>query len=416
MTRPALTWCGLAAVFFLHAAQALAADWPQWRGPKRDGLSTETGLLKAWPTNGPALLWKSTGLGGGYSTPSLVGGRIYGGGYRGEDDMVWCLDAKDGKEIWSVRAGSAVRNIGYPEGPRATPTVDGERLYMLGAGGQLICLATADGKEIWRKQFKGDFGGRLMSVWGFSESLLVDGNKLVCTPGSTKGTIVALDKKTGDVLWQSGDFTDKAAYASLIIATIGGVRQYIQLTDASVAGVADADGRLLWRADRKGKTAVIPTPIYHDNHVFVASGYGVGCNLFKITPDGKEFKVEEVYANTDLVNHHGGVVLVGEHLYGHSDTKGWVCMEFKTGKLVWNKGGVGKGSVVYADGRLYTRSEGRKGTVALVEATPEGYKETGRFDQPDRSGRESWPHPVVSDGKLYLRDQDLLFCYDVKQK
>ena len=396
------------------AASASADDWPQWRGPERTGKSKETGLLKSWPTGGPKQVWKTTGLGGGYVTPSVARGRIFGSGYRGSDEFVWALGETDGKEIWSVKTSGAERNIGYPEGPRSTPTIDGDSLYTLSAGGVFTCLSTADGKQRWRKDFKNDFGGRMMSGWGFSESPLVDGDKVICTPGGTKGTIVALNKNTGAVLWQTSDFTDRAAYASIIAAEIGGIRQYVQLTDRNVIGVSANDGRVAWRTPRSGQTAVIPTPIYHDNHVFVTSGYGAGCNLFQITSDSGAFKATQVYANKDMVNHHGGVVLVGDHLYGHSDSRGWVCMEFKTGKVVWTSRGVGKGAVSFADGMLYTRSEGRAGTVALVEATPTGYKEHGRFDQSDRSNKNSWPHPVIANGKLYLRDQDVLLCYDIK--
>jgi outer membrane protein assembly factor BamB len=396
-------------------ASAASFDWPQWRGPDRTGISRETGLLKSWPPEGPALVWKATGLGGGYSTPSVANGKIFGSGYRGQDEFAWALDATSGKEIWSVRTAVAERNVGYPEGPRGTPTIDGELLYALGAGGNFVCLETATGKQRWQKNFKSDFGGRMMSGWGFSESPLVDGEQVVCTPGSAKGTVLALNKKTGEVLWQSQEFTDKAAYASLTFVEIGGVKQYIQLTDQHLAGIAAKDGNLLWRARRPGRTAVIPTPIFHDNHVFVTSGYGVGCNLFKITADQGTFKAEEVYANKDMANHHGGVVLVGEHLYGHSDGKGWVCMEFKTGKVVWSNRGVGKGAVSFADGMLYTRGEGGAGTIALVEATPVDYKESGKFNQPDRSNKNSWPHPVIANGKLYLRDQDVLLCYNVKK-
>ncbi len=415
MLRPSLLSTSL---FFTVTSliSTAAGDWPQWQGPHRDSVSTETGLLQQWPAGGPPLIWKATALGGGYSTPSIAAGRIYGMSYRGEDEMVWALDDAAGRQIWVSRTGPAERGVGYPEGPRATPTLDGDLLYTLGAGGNLACLETASGKLRWQKSFKQDFGGRMMSGWGYSESPLVDGDKLVCTPGALKGTIIALNKKTGDLIWQSKGFTDKSAYSSLIIAEIGGVRQYIQLTDASVAGVAADDGRLLWRAPRKGETAVIPTPIFYDNHVYVTSGYRVGCNLFKITFAGGAFKAEEVYASKDMQNHHGGVVRIGEYLYGHSDSKGWICQEFKTGKVVWQNPGVGKGSVGYADGHLYLRSEGSKGTIALVAATPEGYKEQGRFDQPDRSRQNSWPHPVIANGKLYLRDQDLLLCYDVKKK
>jgi outer membrane protein assembly factor BamB len=396
------------------SATAASFDWPQWRGPERDGKSKETGLLKSWPAAGPRLVWKTTGRGGGYVTPSVANGRLFGAGYRNNDEYVWALNEKDGKETWSVKTSGAERNIGYPEGPRATPTIDGDSLYTLSAGGVFSCLSTADGKQVWRKDFKNDFGGRMMSGWGFSESPLVDGDQVVCTPGGTKGTIVAMNKKTGAIIWQTSDFTDRAAYASLIAAEIGGVRQYIQLTDKNVVGVSAKDGKLLWRASRPGRTAVIPTPIFHDDHVFVTSGYQVGCNLFKISKDDGAFKATEVYANHEIENHHGGIVLVGEYLYGHSDSRGWLCMEFKTGKVMWTNKGVGKGSVSFADGMLYARSEGRAGTVALVEATPDGYKEHGRFDQPDRSTKNSWPHPVIANGKLYLRDQDVLLCYDIK--
>jgi outer membrane protein assembly factor BamB len=400
---------GLALVTSLQAG-----DWPQWRGPNRDGKSTDTGLLKQWPEGGPKQVWKATDLGGGYSTPSVSQGRVFGSGYKGEDEYVWALDAKTGKEVWSTKTGPAEKKVGYPEGPRSTPTIDGDSLYTLSAGGNLMCLDTATGKERWQKDLKKEFGGRMMSGWGFSESPLVDGDKVVCTPGSVNGTVLALNKKNGETIWQSKELTDKSAYASLMIANFGGVRQYVQLTDAHVAGIAAADGRLLWQADRRGRTAVIPTPIISEEHVYVTSGYNVGCNLFKVTKSGENFKAEEVYANQNMINHHGGVILVGEHVYGHSDKGGWTCQDLKSGDVVWTNAGVGKGSISFADGFFFIRSEGSKGTVALIEASPKGYKEHGRFEQPERTKKQSWPHPVIADGKLYLRDQDTLFCYEVK--
>lgn len=403
---------GMLSLALISSLQA--GDWPQWRGPNRDGKSTDTGLLKEWPEGGPKQAWKATGLGGGYSTPSVSNGRIFGSGYRGNDEYVWALDAGTGKEIWSTKTGPAEKNVGYPEGPRSTPTIDGNSLYTLSAGGQLVCLDASNGKEQWHKDLKKDFGGRMMSGWGFSESPLVDGDKVVCTPGSLKGTVLALNKKTGETIWQSQDFTDKSAYSSLMIANFGGVRQYVQITDAHVVGISAEDGKLLWQADRRGRTAVIPTPIVTEDHVYVTSGYNVGCNLFKISKDGSAFKAEEVYANQNMVNHHGGVILVGNHVYGHSDKGGWTCQDLKSGDVEWTNTGVGKGSISFADGFFYIRSEGSKGTVALIEASPKGYKEHGRFDQPDRTKKQSWPHPVIANGKLYLRDQDNLFCYDLK--
>jgi len=289
-------------------------------------------------------------------------------------------------------------------------------VYALGQHGDLVCVEIASGKQVWKKSLAKDFGGRIMSGWGFAESPLIDGDHLIVTPGSMKGTIAALNKKTGEPVWFSKDFTDKAAYSSLIVEEFGGQRQYMQLTDASVAGVSAKDGALLWKAPRAGKTAVIPTPIFHDGVLFVSSGYGVGCNAFKITPKNGAFSAEQIYANGELQNHHGGLIRIGEYVYGHSDKSGLTCMEMKTGKVMWTNPSVGKGSLACADGNLYLRAEGGKGTVALIEASPEGYKEKGRFDQPDRAKENSWPHPVISHGKLYLRDQGVLLCYDIKAK
>ena len=396
--------CLLAASWFCSAA-----DWPQWRGPHRDGSSTETGLLKQWPADGPKLLWKASGLGAGFATVAVVGDRIFTAGDLGESSFVIALNRADGSLLWKAALG---KPGGGPPGPRGSPTV-GDLVYELGQQGDLVCLEAATGKELWRKQLRNDFGGKC-GGWQYSESVLVDGDRVICTPGGDKGTLLALDKKTGALLWRTTDWKDSAEYSSPIVETIGGVRQYLQLTGQSVAGVAVESGKVLWRAQRPGRTATVPTPIYHDNQVYVASGYGVGCNLFKITAKDGEFSTAEGYANKNMVNHHGGVILLGDHLYGFSDGKGWVCQDFKTGQVAWSNNGVGKGAIAYADGHFYCRSEGGKGTVALIEATPEAYKETGRFDQPDRSKSQSWPHPVVIGGRLYLRDQGLLLCYDVR--
>jgi outer membrane protein assembly factor BamB len=390
-------------------------DWYQWRGPNRDGLSPDTGLLKQWPSGGPPLAWKITGVGAGFSSVSIVGDRVYTMGDLADGAYLIALNLADGKPVWQCRIGETGASGGYP-GPRCTPASDGTLVFALGQFGEFLCAEAATGKEKWRKDLKKEFGGKMMSGWGYSESPLLDGDLVVCTPGGSKGTLLALKKATGDTVWQSAEFTDRAAYASLVPAEIGGVRQYLVLTDASVAGIAAKDGKRLWRAARKGATAVIPTPIYKDGLMFVASGYGIGCNAFKVTADGGEFKAEEVYSGKQVQNHHGGIVLVGEHLYELDDSGRLKCVEFKTGKEVWADRCVGKGSIAYADGHLICRSEGRAGALALVEATPEGYKEKGRFDQPDRSKRESWPHPVIFGGRMYIRDQDVLLCYDVKAK
>jgi outer membrane protein assembly factor BamB len=393
-------------------SEASAAEWPQWRGPNRDNLSRETGLLKEWPEGGPPLAWKAKGIGRGYSTVSVAGGRIFTMGDGGDASYVHALSPDGGRRLWSAKVGKPGGD--YP-GTRSTPTVDGGRVYALGQHGDLVCLDAASGREQWRKSFTKDFGGKMMSGWGYAESVLVDGDHVVCTPGGPKGTIVALDKDTGKTVWRTKGFTDSAAYCSIVVAEIGGVRQYVQMTDAGVVGVAADGGKVLWRAPRKGETAVIPTPLVKGELVFVSSGYGVGCNLFRITPtSGGKLNAEQVYQNNEMENHHGGMVVVGDHVYGSSDPGILKCVELKTGKEVWHDRSVGKGSVAYADGNLYLRGEA--GPVALVEATPAGYREKGTFEQPDRSHDAAWPHPVVAGGKLYLRDQDVLLCYDVKAK
>jgi outer membrane protein assembly factor BamB len=398
-------------------AVAAPGDWPQWRGKNRDGRSTESGLLKQWPEAGPPLVWKATGLGLGYATVSLVGDRVFTMGDKGDVNYVVALNRADGKQLWTTQVGKAgAPGWGGFAGPRCAPTVVGERLFAVGQYGEVVCLDAASGQELWSQNYARDFGGQLPE-WGYTGMPLVDGDQVILTPGGPRGNLAAVSTQTGDLRWQSKDFTDGLHYSSPILAEIGGVRQYIQLTDASVAGIAAADGRLLWRAARKGSTAVIPTPIYHDHHVYVSSGYGAGCNLFKITVDGGQFSAQPVYANKVMTNHHGGVILVGQHLYGHSDGKGWTCQDFLTGEAVWQeKGKLGKGSLVFADGLFYLRQEDGPGTVAIIEATPEGYRERGRFNQPDRTDKNSWSHPVVAGGRLYIRDQDVLLCHDVRAK
>jgi outer membrane protein assembly factor BamB len=397
---------GIASVF---------GDWPQWRGPNRDGHSADTGLLKKWPDGGPKLEWKATGLGAGYTSVSVVGNRLFAMGDLGDSNFLIAIDGKNGQILWKTKVGKAgAPGWGGFAGPRCTPTVDGDLVFAVGQYGEVLCADTATGAEVWRKDYIKDFGAKLPE-WGFSGMPLVDGEKLIMAPGGEEGDLVALEKKTGSLIWRSKDLADGIHYSSPILVEIGGVRQIIQLTDAHVAGIRVTDGELLWQAERKGSTAVIPTPIYHDGKVYVTSGYGAGCNLFAVSEDNGKFSATQSYANKLMLNHHGGVVLVDKHLYGFSDGKGWTCQDFETGKDVWRKQGkLGKGSLVYADGLLYLRAEDGSGTVALIEATPDGYKEVSRFDPPDRSEKNSWPHPVVTGGRLYLRDQDVLQCYDVK--
>ncbi|OGV56601.1 MAG: hypothetical protein A2X45_15345 [Lentisphaerae bacterium GWF2_50_93] len=405
---------GVAGLVLAFSSVQAQNDWPQWRGPDRNDLSKEKGLLKEWPANGPELKWKATDLGAGFSGVSVVKGKIFTMGDIDGACQLMAFAEDTGKKLWSTKVGAVGGGGGYP-GPRCSPAVEGESVIALGQFGDLVCAEVATGKEVWRKNLVKDFGGKLPK-WGYAESPLVDDGKVFCTPGGKEGSIVALDAKTGATLWRSKDYTDDPHYTSLILETISGQKQLIHLSPANVVGVDIKDGKLLWKAAREGKTAVVPTPVYADNQVFVTSGYGVGCTAFKITKDANGFKAEQVYANKDMVDHHGGVILLDGYVYGHSDSKGWVCMDFKTGQVAWANKGVGKGAIGYADGNFYIRGEGGKGTIALIEANPKAYTEKGRFDQVDRSDKNSWPHPVIANGRLYIRDQGVLLCYDVKGK
>jgi len=402
-------------IALISSAAFAAANWPQWRGPDRTDVSKETGLLKKWPEGGPKVVWLNKDAGLGYSGYAIVGDTLYTMGARGGEQLI-AVNVKDRSEKWKADIGPVYGNK-WGDGPRGTPTVDaaGGHVYTLGGQGNLICAALADGKVVWKKTMK-ELGGGTPG-WGYCESVLVDGDQVVCTPGGSKGAIAALNKKTGEVIWQSTEFTDGAQYASIIAADHNGARQYIQLTMKSIVGIDAKTGKQLWKTGFPGATAVIPTPIFNDGHVYVAAGYGAGCKMVKIEEGNK---VTEVYANKNMTNHHGGVVLIGDHVYGYSDGKGWVCQNFKTGDMVWNDKSLGKGAITYADGMLYLIDEG-SGNVALIEASPEGYKEASRFKLTPQTKQRSpsgriWTHPVVTDGKLYLRDQELLFCFDVSSK
>lgn len=397
------------------AAQALnAGDWPQWRGPDRTDVSKETGLLKQWPANGPKQVWLNKDGGLGYAGFSVVSGKLFTMGSRGDNEFLIALDANTGKQLWSTEMGLLLKN-GWGDGPRGTPTVDGDRVYALSGRGDLVCAQVKDGKVLW-KHGMSEFGGKVPS-WGYAESPLVDGNQVVCTPGGNQGAMVALDKTTGKLIWQTKEFTDGAQYSSIIAVDHNGSRQYIQLTMQHFAGVSAKDGKLLWQVDWPGRTAVIPTPIFRDGHVYVSSGYNVGCKLVKIGPGNQ---VTPVYQNDTIVNHHGGVILVGDYLYGYSDKGGWTCQNFKTGEAVWTeKAKLTKGAVACADGMLYCLEE-KSGTVVLIEASPKGWQEHGRFTlSPQTTQRNPkgkiWTHPVIANGKMYLRDQELIFCFDVKR-
>jgi len=588
-----------------------SADWPQWQGPNRNAVSSETGLLQEWPKDGPPLAWKTAQLGGGDSAPSIAAGRIYGMSHRGEDEVVWALSEKDGREVWVSRLGPAFQQGFHQsrEGPGCTPTVDGDRLYVIGLDGKVACLQAADGKVVWQRSLVADFGGTI-PAWSYRESPLIDGDKLICTPGAQDAMLVALEKKTGKTVWKcampaaaaaasapapgpggpggggpgggrgnfggfsiaggvapqmfsqadankdgqlsgpefaaladkwferldpektgkvtaaqfaerfydavprpqqgppsgetpapaprrasrstapafvtatdedkdgsvtreelKGAFTkwyekwdaDKAGalteekftagltavlpqpsfggpggpggrggrgggnsgagYASVIAIEFEGQRQYVQLTARALIGVAAADGKFLWRYDRpaNGMGINCTTPLYHDGMVFAASAYGAGGGAVKLKKDSNgAIQAEEAWFSRDIENHHGGVVVVDGCLYGAKGGNGGgylVCLDFKTGEVLWNerdsgKRRVRKGSVALADGRIYYRTE--EGAVVLIEPGSKDYLERGRFEQPDRTRQPAWAHPVIANGRLYIRDQDTLYCYDIK--
>lgn len=552
----------LAAMVAAHTYPALCGefDWPQWQGPERTARSKESGLLKEWTKDGPPLAWKAEALGGGDSTPSIANGRIYGMSHRGEDEVVWALSEKDGKELWAVRIGPAYTTSWHQskEGPSATPTVDGDRLYVMGLAGNLACLQAGDGKLIWQRSLMADFGGR-MPMWSYRESPLVDGDKVIGTAGGTETTMVALNKLTGEVIWKNfvpekagqtapakpdnrpnvietdlvlstldkdhdktisadelaaapsvlesldknkdGSLTEDevaaqnpsgggqgrrrggairmmkahsamdangdgaldaaeiknaavalrkidanrdakltedevgmkhfgpqetgVAYSSAIAIDFGGQRQYVQFLATTVAGVSAADGKLLWRYDKPANSMKlnISTPIYHEGHAFAASAYGAGGGVARLAKGGNgEFTAEEAWFSKNMENHHGGVILHEGALFGANGGNGGgylACLDFKSGEVLWNekdsdKRRVSKGSVAFADGRIYYRTE--EGPVVLIEPSRKEYLERGRFTQPERTDKPAWAHPVVANGKLYIRDQDTLFCYDVKAK
>jgi outer membrane protein assembly factor BamB len=381
-------------------------DWPQWRGPRRDGVSTEKGLLKSWPQNGPPLAWQTRGAGEGYSSFAVANGRLYTLGARGGTEYVIAFDAATGKRLWEVASGQRFNND-RGDGPRATPTVEGGRVYAFGASGDISVLDAASGKTIWKKNVLREFGGSNIT-WGLSESPLVLSDRILLNAGGRNASIVALNKNDGSVLWKSE--SDEAGYSSAVLHEVGGIRQAIFFTASRVLGVDVNNGRLLWSYDQvANRTANIATPIVRGNRVFVSSDYGTGCALLEMVPGNGGITAKQIYFNRDMRNHHASSVLVGEHLYGFSGNI-LTAMQFDTGSVAWRDRSVGKGSVVFADERLYLFSE--NGVVGLAEANPSGYREHGRF-QLTTGSLPTWSHPVVSGGKLFLRDQDTIFAYNV---
>jgi outer membrane protein assembly factor BamB len=401
----------VALVATISAQSNPVADWPQWQGPDRTGLSKEVGLLKQWPASGPAMAWSASGIGVGYGSLAIKGDRIFVQGSNGGRSIVYSLNRADGKNVWSKALGPAGNND-RGSGPRGTPTLDGDQIYVLTENGDLACLKAQDGTAVWQRNILREFGGRNIN-WLISESPLVDGDHVIVTPGGRGAGIVALDKMTGKTVWASKDLSDEAGYSSPIVADIQGVRTVMTLTGDAGVGVRASDGKLMWRYERvANRTANITTPVFHDNKVFYTSAYGTGAALLGLTAQGGEVKAQEIYFTREMQNHHGGVVLVNGYLYGFNNSI-LTCVEFATGNSMWRNRSVGKGSLTYADGHLYLLGEDN--TVGLAEAVPGGYNEKGRFRIPDQ-GLPSWAHPVVAGGKLYIRNQATLAAYDVRAR
>jgi outer membrane protein assembly factor BamB len=401
------------------SAVARGDDWPQWRGPNRNGISKEAGLLKEWPKEGPKLVWQARDIGDGYSTPAVVGDRLYLISNRGPDDeLVQAFEAKDAKPVWEKRIGKVGPNKMPPyPGSRSTPTVEGDVLYALGSDGDLVCMETKSGKIRWQKNLRTDFKGE-PGNWAYAESPLVDGDALVVTPGGAEATLAALDKKSGEPIWKCAvPEGDQAAYASIIVVNAGGRKQYVQFLQKGLVGIDAATGKFLWRYNRtaEGSPANIPTPVAQDSFVYSASGRSGG-GLVELKNSSEGTSAEQVYFNPKMPSSIGGSVDIGGYLYG-TNTGGLMCVDFKSGETKWQDRSVGAGSVCFADGRLYVHGE--KGDVALVEAAPEAYREKGRYtlpDQPDRGKSQAWAYPVVANGRLYLRDLGSLWCYDIQGK
>jgi outer membrane protein assembly factor BamB len=430
-----LAWSWLAALSFVLAATvhpSVRADlaggnWPQWRGPLRDGVSTETGLLTSWPAGGPKRLFTASGLGTGFSSVAVTGGRIYTMGDRGDGQYVFALEEDTGKQVWATRIGGTHTDPDGFSGPRGTPTVDGALLYAIGTDGILVCLESATGKERWRKDFQRDFGGRMMSQWRWAESPLVDGDRVVVTPGGSRAGIVAIEKTTGKEIWRAAiprigsQGADGAGYSSIVISNGGGVKQYVQLMGRGLVGLRASDGWYMWGSNAVANDiANISTPVVKDNFVFASTGYGTGSVMLEISPaeNGRTTARQRYFLDAGVFqNHHGGFVIVGDYVYGgHGESAGLLtCIELATGKSVWPRqrnAGSGSAAVVAADGHLYFRYQ--SGIVLLLEASPKGYQEKGTLQIPNPY-RLSWPHPVIAGGRLYLREQDALHVYDVRR-
>jgi outer membrane protein assembly factor BamB len=410
-------------VTFVFVSTSHGDDWPQWRGPNRDCVSNEKNLLQSWSGTGPKLLWTFRDAGDGYSGPAVVGDQLFMMGVQKDTETIFSLDTKTGKPLWSTAIGKPYPNK-WGGGPRSTPTFDSGKVYGISGEGDLICVDAKSGKKEWLVSLAKELEGKVMKIWGFSESPLVDGNKVVCSPGGPKGSIAALDKNTGKVIWRTTEITDEASYSSIIKAKVGKHEVYIQMTAGGLVGVEANTGKKLFAEKvAVNNIAIIPTPIFFDNKVYVTSDYGTGCGLVELTPSDSGIKLKVVYENKVMQNHHGGVILHKGHIYGASGncndrSARWKCQDVATGEMKWESEKLNQtGSITMAGGRIYLYGQ-NDGTVVLIDPNTKDFTETGRFKIPETTKKERqsgkiWTHPVVSNGKLFLRDLDLVFCFDV---
>jgi len=426
-TLPMATRLPLLAAGLLLTCTATASDWPTFRGPNRDGISKETGLRQEWPKDGPPKVWTSKNLGLGFGAPVVSGRRIFGMGTRDGKDGVWALKEGDGSELWFSPFADP-RPSNPNSGPSGAPSVADGKVYATSSNGKLVCLNAADGKRAWGVDYA-DFGGRA-SGWGFTESPLIDGEKVIVTPGSRQATMVALNKDTGKEIWRTETKTGAGGAggdSSPVKTTVGGIPMYVVLLGkpGGVIGVHADTGKLMWQYNESalGGTAQIPMPIVKDDLVWFSTSYSGGAALLQLVPEGTDkvsVKIVKSYERK-LMNHHGGMVLVGDYIYfGHGHNAGQpVCVELKTGAIKWGpenspRGANGSAAVVYADHRLYFRYENRM--MVLIDPSPEGLNVVSSFRLPEpdeRSHAQSWAYPVIANGKLYIRDQKVMYCYDI---
>lgn len=422
-----------------------ADDWPQYRGPKLNDRSAETDLLAEWPKEGPKLTATFRDAGVGYSGLAVVGDRLYTLGDRGETEYLIAVDLTSAtggelkqtqfKEAWATELGAKFDFKGnqWSAGPSSTPTIDGQFIYALSGNGLLVCVAAADGKKQWEVDLPKELeaqvnpigGGPKNLGWGFTWSPLVVGEQLICLPGGPKGTVAALEKKTGKVIWRSTELAEQAAYTSPTPAEIGGVKQYVVLTNQGIRGIAAADGKLLWKHDHKLGTEVVSSPIVDPLEggavtVYITVGTANGNEAIRVSKTGEEFTIEKLYVGNNLANHHGNVVFYDGHVYGSGAGRGFGCQKLATGEIVWTERKITTGSATFADGKLYCYAE-QDGAVTLIDADPKQANIRGRFTIPEQSKSKKpsgkiWTPPVVSGGRLFLRDQELVFCFELKTK